>query len=1102
MKIKIKRFIGVLALCVVLAANASAQFYHGMHHPFGKNRIQYEQFDWMKYEFDYFTVFFYGRNKNLAVFTAKHAGEMVNEMEQFFDFSVKRERIQFVVYQKLEHFRQSNVGIPETDESNIGGTTQIAGSKIFVYFDGDLNSFRNQIREGIAEVLIGQMLFGENWREMIKNNALINFPHWFTGGLTKYAAKPWDISSDDRLRDLVSRNRYQKFNRLSETDAEVAGRSLWYYIGETYGTNVIPNIIYMARVTRSIETGFLFVLGISLETLLKDAQYYYEERYRGDEEGSQALEEFLPIKQKKNHDFSVPQISPDGKYLAYSSNVKSKVKVFMYDIEKEKKRKRYKQGHKLDHIYDLSYPIMDWNPVSGELHVIVERKGKIWMHRYDPKKGETGKIELLRLEKVLDMSFSPDGKQILFSAINGGQTDVYLYSIAANSQKQLTNDIYDDRNPIFLNKEEIIFISNRAHDDLDLARDNLMYEPLPQTDIYKISVQDADVALNLSNTPYSSESRPRRLNDEQFMFISDESGIQNRYLGQMDSSIISIDTTITYRYFAEFDALTGYPRNVMAFDYEESEQRLVELFYYQGKHRFLLKEGAEVVNPFLPANSSFKQDRLQLEETFTPSDQESVKENVEPLEDTLGITFIQRKVFGNGSVQKSLDDGSINIENYQFEDESIDEFKDESRAKKGNYLLTDTSSAKNDLPFVLPEMKNYDLAFAATDLTTQMDFDYATDLYQPFNGGPFINPGLGTFLKVGMLDVFEDYKLEGGFRYSFNSDGTEYFLSLEDRSRRLDRKYIVQRQALNTLETLPLSQRVQIYQARAIYRYPIDEVQSVQFTGTGRYDRLITLGQDRRTLEQDDETDFWAGLKLEYIFDNTLDIALNIRSGTRMKLFTEHYRNVIDPSTSLYVAGLDLRNYLPIHRELIWANRFAGSSSFGPQKLVYYMGSVDNWIILGNRERFDRQNDISRTQGYRFQTIATNMRGFIQNARNGNNFAVLNSELRWPVIRYFTSKPLKSEFLSTFQVIGFADVGTAWTGSSPYSEENAFNRITESNGSITVIYENQTDPFIGGVGWGLRAKVWGYFVRFDYAWGIENGLFLRPITHLSFGLDF
>ena len=50
----------MLLLITLISLSGYAQFYHGIHHPFGKNRVQHEQFDWMKYEFNHFTVYFYG----------------------------------------------------------------------------------------------------------------------------------------------------------------------------------------------------------------------------------------------------------------------------------------------------------------------------------------------------------------------------------------------------------------------------------------------------------------------------------------------------------------------------------------------------------------------------------------------------------------------------------------------------------------------------------------------------------------------------------------------------------------------------------------------------------------------------------------------------------------------------------------------------------------------------------------------------------------------------------------------------------------------------------------------------------------------------------
>lgn len=1097
----------VAALVIFISSPIVAQFYHGMHHSFGKNRLQYEEFNWQKMEFDDFTVFFYGKGKNLAVYTARNADQTISEVERFFDYPVRSERLQFVVYEKLEHFRQSNVGIPETDESNIGGVTQIAGNKIFVYFDGDLNNLRKQVRKGVSEVLIAQMLFGDNWREMIKNSALLNFPDWYIDGLTWYSTEPWSVEADDRLRDIVLSGRYKNFNRLRGLDSEIAGRSLWYYIGETYGSKVIPNIIYMARVSRNVESGFLFVLGISMSSLLEDAQEYFIYRYEQDAEGSQPYNDFVDVRTKRDVDYSELKSSDDGRYLAYASNDMSKTKLWILDTESGKRRGFLRDGHRLERVYDQGYPIIDWNEAVGRFMVIQERKGKIWLYQVDPKSGVETKTELLRLEKVLEMEVSRDGKQILFSAIANGQSDIYQYNIAARGQKQLTNDVFDDRYPSYWG-DQIIFSSNRVNDTVDLIKDHLTYMPARFFDLYSLPIDgDENEAMRLTNTQLSSEVLGQGIDGQSFVYLSEESGIRNRYIGELDSTILSIDTTITYQYFAKTEPRSAYPRNIMEMDYDAEGDVSYEMLRYEGKYRIHQVESATQSGYLEPAKSNFR----------ATLGNPAAANNI--VQDSTGIKLIRHKVFDESDLEKVIiepasedipiepepaketgDDGLIDISNYTFEDEALSESKDGLPTPK--QTVRDTANYTAVESFKVPEHRNYKLAFAATDVTTQFDFDYATDLYQPFNGGPYIMPGMGAFIKVGMLDVFEDYKLEGGFRYSFNGSGTEYFISLEDRSKRLDKKYIVQRQSLINTERTDSIQRTYLYQARGIFRYPLSDVTALQFTTTGRFDRTVTEAIEAGSLATPDRFSYYLGLKAEYIFDNTLLKALNIRNGARAKVFAEHYRDVLNPATGFNVVGLDARHYLPIHRDLIWANRIAGSSSFGQRKLVYYLGSVDNWIVLSQADRFNTATYIPRDEGYAFQTIATNMRGFIQNARNGNNFMVINSEIRWPIVRYFTDKPVKSEFISNFQIIGFADIGSAWNGPNPYSDDNSFNNIRVNNGSVTVTYKNQNDPIIGGTGWGLRTKVWGYFVRFDYAWGIENGLFLDPVTYLSFGLDF
>ena len=232
-------------------------------------------------------------------------------------------------------------------------------------------------------------------------------------------------------------------------------------------------------------------------------------------------------------------------------------------------------------------------------------------------------------------------------------------------------------------------------------------------------------------------------------------------------------------------------------------------------------------------------------------------------------------------------------------------------------------------------------------------------------------------------------------------------------------------------------------------------------------------------------------------------ITLNLYDGMRYKVFGEYYQQVNGNWSDVFIVGADIRHYLPIHRTLIWANRLAASTSFGGSRLIYYLGGVDNWTNLSRTvPTFDSSMPIDTTQNFVYQTLATNMRGFSQNIRNGNSFAVFNSELRWPIFRYFANKPINSDFLNNFQIIGFFDIGSAWSGTSPWDKKNHLNRKVIKNGPLVIVIDKGNEPIVSGFGFGLRSRLLGYFVRADWAWGIENHVLLPRIFYLSLSLDF
>ena len=267
----------------------------------------------------------------------------------------------------------------------------------------------------------------------------------------------------------------------------------------------------------------------------------------------------------------------------------------------------------------------------------------------------------------------------------------------------------------------------------------------------------------------------------------------------------------------------------------------------------------------------------------------------------------------------------------------------------------------------------------------------------------------------------DDYKLIGGFRLSGNLNSNEYYASYENLKKKIDKTITFYRQAREDYIGIA-ALKVHTHELQYKLKLPFNDVSSLRGIIGLRSDRTVVLSTDYPTLVYPNEYQYWATAKLQYVFDNTISTGVNLMRGIRYKIFAEAFRQVDQKKTLLTVFGADFRTYTKISRQIIWANRFAASTSMGDLKLIYYLGSTDNAISPSNN--FDNTIRVDQTQNYAFQAVATNMRGFRQNIRNGNSFALFNSELRVPIFQDFAQAPIRSDFILNFMVVPFFDIGT------------------------------------------------------------------------------
>lgn len=1035
----------LLCMCLGLSPLLSrAQFYNGSQISFGKNRVQHQNYNWQYMRAEQYDVYYYPTGKALAQYVYYKVPQVLSEIEELLHYNSKR-KLQLIVYNTQEDFRESNFAYDDDDFYNQGGVTNVYGTKIYIYFDGNRAHLDRMIRSGVMNVYAHWLVQGATVGSNMTYDYLMDVSNWYFSGLASYYGESWNSDVDAHVKDGILTQRYADFDDLSPRDATYAGHSFWKYIADTYGVESIYRILYTTRATKSMSKGFTYVTQVPYRTLLYNWYKYYCVMYYPDLERQMPKGNGIVNHPRTKREYTDFHFAPDGKSYAYVTNEAGQVRVWLKTAEDKKPKCILKRFQKIEDNPDLTYPLLAWHPQEPILGMTFESKGHCYYYPYDVTSHKWQKRFLVDVEKITSWCYSDDGKMMLFSGFKNGQSDLFLYSFLSRSFQNLTNDFYDDYAPIFVrDQQQIVFSSNRPRDTILLKDEMTEATPQPTYNLFLYSyAQNNPALLRVTDSELGNNYEARRVDRDRVVFLGDESGYVNQYVARFDSTISRIDTAIHYMSFATTNPLTDVGVSVLAHDYDMENHQTATVTLMNGVQNIHVKDLDLEQNP--KVEPSFFHQKILLEKE---------KEIAKNRPDSLPV----------------------------------------------DSLAQDSLSKKEE--FYIPVGSGYHVQYSINKVITQADFSFLNTSYQQFEGGTspiYLNTGFNALFMLGINDLFEDYRVTGGFRVGVNLNSYEFMLSYENLARRLDRQIVVYRQSITS------NIRDYVYKQRSnsifyILKFPFNKIHSVRLTLNGRYESNVIGALSDNTLQMPEERHLWAGVKLEYIFDSSKELYTNLWRGTKMKIFAEYNQRAERETQNLLVVGLDARRSFKLYKNMTFALRLAASANTGSARLVYYMGGVDNWI----NAKFDSDIWVDQSKNYAYQTLATNMRGFKQNIRNGTSFVLLSGELRVPVVQLIMGRKVSFNFLNSIQLNLFGDFGTAWTGLTPYSEENCLYTRYITSGPISVMVKRQVDPFVGGFGIGARCSLLGYFLRFDYAWGVEDfkipnkkGMFL-----FSIGTDF
>lgn len=247
---------------------------------YGKNRLQFKKFKWQYYQTRNFNSYFNQGGQEIAKFVAQVAEEELPGIEKFVEYSLQR-RANIIIYNSFNDYKQSNIGL-SIDWQEPGGLTKLVNNKMIVYFDGNHADLRRQVREGIAQVLTQNLLFGEDLGEVAGNQALLDLPQWLKDGYIAYVGQNWSTQLDDDLKSEILSGDYKNFYQLAFERPLLAGHAFWYYIEEKYKRENTTYLLYLARIYKNLNRASQQVAKKKFKEILGDFMQYEEEKYDND----------------------------------------------------------------------------------------------------------------------------------------------------------------------------------------------------------------------------------------------------------------------------------------------------------------------------------------------------------------------------------------------------------------------------------------------------------------------------------------------------------------------------------------------------------------------------------------------------------------------------------------------------------------------------------------------------------------------------------------------------------------------------------------------------------------------------------------------------
>jgi Tol biopolymer transport system component len=471
----------LLSLCGAMATVPA----HGQY--FGRNKVQWEEFDFHVMETEHFRIHHYPEGNPAIADAGQMAERWYQRLSATFGHQFD-EKKPIVLYNDHADFQQTGTTGGLIGEGT-GGFTEPLQDRVVLpltptYADSD---------HVIGHELVHAFQFDIAERQARREDGttrgapgLMQLPLWLVEGLAEYLSQgrvdtltaTWlrDAVLHDDLPDLEEMSRDLRYNPYQY------GQAVWAYIGGRYGDRRAVEL-FRSALQIGPERAFEEALGLDWEQFAEEWHADLKEHYQpllAQRQAPDAVGRELIGRQEGGRLAIAPALSPDGRWLAFlSTRGLFSIDLYLADARTGEVVRRLASEDSDPHIDALRFidSAGSWSPDGRQFAFSVISRGDNRIVVVDVESGDIRRrIEPAGVGEITNIAWSPDGRTLAFSGMANGLSDIYLLELDGEQVRRLTNDRHGDLQPAWSRDgRSLVFVSDRGE---GVDPDDLGYAPL------------------------------------------------------------------------------------------------------------------------------------------------------------------------------------------------------------------------------------------------------------------------------------------------------------------------------------------------------------------------------------------------------------------------------------------------------------------------------------------------------------------------------------------------------------------------------------------------------------------------------------------------